>query len=124
MYNIFSAKHRSLVKEIKTLGHKISLHFDPTAHASLEPFLVEKNAFESLFDFDIDVVSIHRPGPFLDDNDISLFGVSQTYQNKFFKQMKYISDSGGRDVLPLVNDYFDNNEGHGGFLRVNHPLKL
>ena len=38
------------------------------------------------------------------NNNISLCGVPQTYNDLYFKKMKYISDSGGKDVLPKISD--------------------
>ena len=47
MYNLMSKSNMRLVKEIYEMGHKISLHFDPTAYSDLDPFINEKNFFES-----------------------------------------------------------------------------
>ena len=121
MYNVFSKRNQCLISEIKEMGHKISLHFDPTAYNTLDAFHLEKNSFESLFGVNVDIVSIHRPGPFSDNNNISLFGVRHTYQDKFFKQMKYISDSGGVDPSNSVKDYLSDKEGKGLQLLL-HPI--
>ena len=107
MYNALAPCNRDLIRSIKEMGHKIAIHFDPTAYRDLYPFLVEKKIFESVFAVDVDVVSIHRPGPFLENNNTDLFGVAQTYQDKYFKEMEYISDSGGKDPVALVTEYLN-----------------
>ena len=72
MYNLLSPKNRDLVEDIAGMGHKISLHFDPTCYADLTPFTIERCTFEELFNVEVDIVSIHRPGTFLEQNDIDL----------------------------------------------------
>ena len=121
MYNLLSSEHQRMVKEISNMGHKISIHFDPTVYRDLDSFKYEKNIFENLFDDEVDIVSIHRPGPFLDNNNISLCGVPQTYNDLYFKQMKYISDSGGRDVLPPISEYLKGSREQGLHLLI-HPI--
>ena len=59
---------------------------------------------------EVDIVSIHRPGVFLNNNNIDLFGSKQTYQNKYFKKMKYISDSSGRDVSHDLDNYLESKK--------------
>lgn len=117
-YNLLSRRSASLVKGIRALGHKISLHFDPTAYPSMEGFRNEKNIFEQMFEVELDIVSIHRPGIFLENNNADLLGCKQTYQDRYFRDMKYISDSGGRDISQPVRDYFSQP---GGAARTTTP---
>ena len=42
MYNLISLENQKLVRSIIKLGHKVSIHFDPEAHATLEEFEYEK----------------------------------------------------------------------------------
>lgn len=121
MYNLLSSEHQRIVKEISNMGHKISIHFDPTVYRDLDSFKYEKNLFENLFDGEVDIVSIHRPGPFLENNNISLCGIPHTYNDLYIKQMKYISDSGGRDVLPLISEYLKGSREQGLHLLI-HPI--
>jgi hypothetical protein len=85
-YNLLSKRNRDAVIQIKEMGHKVSLHFDPTAYDSLEVFLEERRVFEKAFKTEIDIVSIHRPNKFLENNNIDLYGTKQTYQDRFFKK--------------------------------------
>ena len=104
MYNVFSDNSQKIIFDIKKLGHKISLHFDPSIYK-------EKNAgarteiktFQNLFKTQLDIISVHRPGNFLKKNNEMLGGCNHTYQDKYFKKIKYISDSGGKDVTNEVS---------------------
>lgn len=121
MYNLISSKNQRLVKNIIKLRHKVSIHFDPTAYQTLEEFDNEKRLFENIFDVEVNIVSIHRPGPFLENNNISLNGIPQTYSDKYFRKMKYLSDSGGRDVAPLISEYLSGVRSQGLHLLI-HPI--
>ena len=121
MYNLVSYEHQRLVNEIIEMGHKVSIHFDPTAHADLEKFENEKKLFESIFNVEVDIVSIHRPGPFLDNNNVSLCGVPQTYNDTYSKSIKYLSDSGGRDVMPQLSHFLKGHRSQGLHLLI-HPV--
>tara|TARA_B100001059_G_scaffold230877_2_gene265775 strand:+ start:54 stop:749 length:696 start_codon:yes stop_codon:yes gene_type:complete len=121
IYNPLSAHNQKLIKSIADMGHKVSLHFDPTVYESLEYFLYEKNIFENIFNQKIDIVSIHQPGLFLNNNDITLSGTPQTYQDVFFKRMKYISDSNGRDIFPQITKYLEEPRELGLHLLI-HPI--
>ncbi|MDA8891549.1 hypothetical protein N9I81_01765 [Planktomarina temperata] len=121
MYNLFSSENQKLVKSIIKLGHKVSIHFDPTAHETLKEFEHEKRFFENIFNVEVDIVSIHRPGPFLDNNNVSLCGIPHTYSDAYFRSMKYLSDSGGREVKPLISEYLDGDRSQGLHLLI-HPI--
>jgi hypothetical protein len=121
MYNLISNQNQRLAKEISDMGHKISIHFDPTSYKSLDRFKGEKDLFESLFNTKIDIVSIHRPGPFLNNNNISLGGIPQTYNDLYFKKMKYISDSGGKNIFPQISEYLKSSREKALHLLI-HPI--
>ena len=121
MYNLISKKNQKLVKSIIKLGHKVSIHFDPTAHKTLEKFEHEKRLFENIFDVKVDIVSIHRPNKFLSNNNLSLSGIPHTYSDTYFRKMKYLSDSGGRDVAPLIAEYLSGVRSQGLHLLI-HPI--
>lgn len=117
MYNLLSYDSITKVQEIRSLGHTISLHFDPDCYEDfIEGFEIEKKVFEDVFNISIDVVSIHRPGKFLNNNDIKLPGVLHTYESKFFKQIAYVSDSAGIDPLKRIIDFLEGV--------TNEPLQL
>lgn len=104
-YNLLSKANKSLVREIKSLGHDVALHFDPSVHRYIDAgFAVEKRIFEDVFDVNLRIVSLHRPGDFLGNNNRQLEGCHHTYEDFFIKEMTYISDSGGRDIQRALLD--------------------
>ncbi len=95
-YNLFSRANADYVRSIHARGHRVSIHFDPTHYQDAEEgFVSEKKLFESFFDIPVGVFSVHRPNEFLKNCDAPLGGVEHTYQNKYFKDIKYVSDSQG-----------------------------
>jgi hypothetical protein len=96
IYNLFSEKNRRYVKNIKTLGHKISVHFD----FEVGDLKKEIDIFESFFDTEVDIISIHRP----DLELLNQIDVEHTYLPKYFEDIKYFADSRGE-------------------FRFGHPLK-
>ena len=95
-YNIFSRSGQELVRHIESLGHTISLHFDPTVYEDIDAgFAVEKEVFETIFRTRIATASLHRPQGFLDNNNRRLPMVRHTYEDCYFKDIAYISDSMG-----------------------------
>ena len=108
MYNPLSQANQEAINEIANMDHKISIHFDPTAHNSLDSFAYEKKIFEDIFNVDIDIISIHRPGRFLENNNTEIFNTAHTYQDKFFKDSVYISDSQMKDPSDKIELYLSN----------------
>jgi hypothetical protein len=105
LYNLLSQASRQAVGRIQAMGHTVSLHFDPVVHGDVDRgFEAEKRIVEDAFG-PIDIVSIHRPGPFLNDNNRALPGCAHTYQDRWFRDLAYISDSGGsfRHAHPVDN---------------------
>lgn len=108
-YNLLSKKNFDLVKSIADMGHSIGLHFDPTIYDNEEiGFSTELELFERYFGKTFSM-SFHRPSPLV------LQGVNWlperilgAYQDKFFKEIAYVSDSQGafRFGHPLQHDAF------------------
>lgn len=95
-YNIFSATDFDQVLAIRELGHKISIHFDPLIYQNFHAGLAQEiEIFERLFNEKVDIISLHRPNDFFKTYDAPIHGVEHTYQSKYFKEIKYISDSTG-----------------------------
>jgi len=104
LYNLFSDYSQNTIYEIKKLGHKISLHFNPSIYKKINAGArMEINTFQDLFKTQLDIISVHRPRNFLKKNNQMLGGCNHTYQDKYFKKIKYISDSGGKDVTNEVD---------------------
>jgi hypothetical protein len=95
-YNPASAENRAYARRITDNGCRLALHFNPEIHADVDAgFEQERAQFENLYETKLGIVSIHRPRGFLDDNNRPLGGVPHTYQDVYFKDMKYVADSGG-----------------------------
>ena len=122
MYNLLSEDNQNAVREIRQLGHDISLHFDPTVYTDIDAgFQSEKLIFESAFNVDVKMVSIHRPGDFLNDNNRKLSGSRHSYEDDFFKKVTYISDSGGRDISQKLLELSQSRESLHLHLLI-HPI--
>ncbi len=95
-YNIFSPEDYNNVCRIRDLGHHVSLHFDPLIYDDFLAGLQREVAvFESYFDTPVDIISIHRPNEFFQQFDQPIGHIEHTYQSKYFKHVKYFSDSTG-----------------------------
>lgn len=96
MYNVLDPQDYENIQLIREMGHVISLHFDPTLYVDFEQGLrIEVDMFKSIFQTDIHIVSLHRPSTFFQQHDAPIAGIEHTYQSRYFRQVKYISDSTG-----------------------------
>lgn len=95
-YNLFSRENSDSIKSIQDMGHSVGLHFDPTV------YLDEQNGFE----YELDLferqfgkmlsMSFHRPSKsVLEGIDWLPKRIIGSYQDKFFTEIAYISDSQG-----------------------------
>ncbi|MEM9077496.1 MAG: hypothetical protein AAGC43_10670 [Bacteroidota bacterium] len=95
-YNPFDKDNLFRINKIKDLGHKISIHFDPTIYEDFEEgFKMEKKCFETAFKTPVDVISLHRPNDYFQKYDRPISNCEHTYMKKYFRDIKYVSDSGG-----------------------------
>ena len=96
LYNILSPNDFENVQEIRQLGHQISVHFDPTIYEDFHQGLQQEVAiFEACFKEKVDIISFHRPNTFFQGYDAPVMGIEHTYQSKYFRDIKYFSDSTG-----------------------------
>ena len=111
-YNLLSSENIDYIKRIQASGHKVSIHFDPTIYDNfMAGFEREADIFEKIFNEKIDVVSLHRPSEFFLNYNLPINGVEHTYQDRYFKEIKYISDSQGtfRFGHPHDSEAFNQN---------------
>lgn len=97
-YNIFEIENLKAIKEIQSLGHKVSIHFDAVLYNDLKEGLrEEKKYFEGLIPDTVDIISFHRPAPAIlqDPDQLLSMGIENTYMTKYFKNLTYFSDSTG-----------------------------
>ena len=95
-YNLLSDKNVKAVNNILAMGHSIGLHFDPTPYEDeYTGFERELKFFEDTFG-PMSSMSFHRPSDkILEGVDWLPSQLIGAYQNKYFKEIAYISDSGG-----------------------------
>jgi len=92
-YNILSKKNRTLLKEMRDMGHEIGLHFDPTLYPeNLEQnFGKEIEILSFACDEQVKSVSLHNPSL---HGQYPLFkNYVNAYDSKLFSDENYISDS-------------------------------
>lgn len=121
-YNILEPSNLEKIKSIKSRGHQISIHFDPTLYDDIEAgFQKEKDLFEMLFNTKVQYTSIHRPSDYFLNNADDICGVKHTYQPEFFNDIAYFSDSQGefRYGNPLDSSAFKNRD---AIQLLTHPI--
>ncbi|WP_052500305.1 hypothetical protein [Priestia megaterium] len=98
-YNPCSLNSRSILYDILNLGHDIGLHFDEKAYATknineLNPFILrEIKLLSSIIDKKVKSFSFHRPSRDILDSNLQLDKIINTYEDRFFSKIKYLSDS-------------------------------
>lgn len=114
-YNILSPEVIKRIKEINSMGHEISIHFDPSIYKKnkiLEGLKYERKIFEYLFNVKIKIISFHRPSKKFINFNNKIIGINHTYQDLFTKKIKYFADS--RNVFrygnPLKSIEFKNKQ--------------
>lgn len=96
-YNLLNDDSYNLINKIKSFGHDITLHYDMSIYNNSKRELQnEIKIFEQFFNIKISIISIHRPSKEFLSNPNNYFKVTNTYENKFFKDTAYFADSGGR----------------------------
>lgn len=110
-YNVFSIESLEIFTEILNMGHKIGLHFDEQRYTTMpvekikEKIYNEAEILGRALNTQVNVVSMHRPSKATLDASMELKGLINSYSSKYFKDMKYLSDSRMRwreDPIELV----------------------
>lgn len=95
-YNPLSKVNHDAIHKIKSLGHQISIHFDPMNYSDYQSgFKNEKQLFEMSFNTNLDIISLHRPNDFFQNHNEKIGQCDHTYMAKYSKEIKYFSDSTG-----------------------------
>lgn len=98
-YNPFSNEGRKILREIRSFGHEIGLHFDAApfndTQALTQRVDQECDMLESIIDAPVRVVAPHRPEPDFLGNPDAICGRIHPYQPSFFSDIQYVSDSLG-----------------------------
>jgi peptidoglycan/xylan/chitin deacetylase (PgdA/CDA1 family) len=98
-YNVFSKETSEILKRILGMGYEVGLHFDELRYESASLDEIKKRIYQEAeilgkaLDTRIKTVSMHRPSKFTLESSMELDGLLNSYSNKYFRDMKYISDS-------------------------------
>jgi hypothetical protein len=100
LYNIFSKNNKREIKSILQDGHSVGLHYDVEYYGDNKLNNIIKNIdneikfFKSIFNYQINYVSFHKPINLVKNNDVKNKNFTSVYNKLFFKNIRYISDSG------------------------------
>jgi len=104
-YNILADEVVSSIIKINDMGHEIGLHINPhsakTVEALREKINREYNFFKDYLPL-VKTVSFHKPPEFIYE-DLEFDGFINVYGNKFFKDIRYLSDSKRRELYTNLN---------------------
>jgi len=102
-YNIYSYEGQRLVDRLSKMGHAVGLHFDPT------PYLDDRDRYDyraaaahearllsAIVDHPLEIISFHHPPRELVNWERPPGSPPHTYEPRFFSDLAYVSDSGGR----------------------------
>lgn len=96
VYNPLSPESIEILQMIHSQGHYLGLHVDAGLfpnESELEHKVKKLISFYQSFIPLVPVVAFHRPGPFVMGKEFN--GFINTYSARFFKEIKYLSDSKG-----------------------------
>ena len=124
LYNALSQYTRDLVGELHGLGHEIALHLDLGLYRDnyVNGVRDEIKLLIACYPFaDPRVISFHRPRGIEELRKLRLPNVRHTYEQRFFGDIEYISDSTGawRHDHPLSSQAFQSKR---SMQLVTHPL--
>ncbi|MBR5316988.1 MAG: hypothetical protein IKU39_03740 [Lachnospiraceae bacterium] len=101
-YNLFSKENIRIIKQIRSLGHDVGLHFDEKKYMDDATFDKEKlvlavnkevEILSELLGEAVASVSMHRPSKAFLESDIQFDKIINSYGYPFFQKFKYLSDS-------------------------------
>lgn len=98
-YNVHSRESRKCIEDILKNGGNIGLHFDEvqynvqTERELKECVYMEIDMLSRIIGVEVDTVSMHRPSERFLSANLEFDGIINSYNEIFFKNMKYLSDS-------------------------------
>ncbi len=96
LYNLLEDEVTEILSKIRSMGHWIGLHVDLANTPLLEDKTIEEvteilfRSFSALLPFE-PVISYHRPAK--EVFGLAFESLANTYEDRFFKDIKYLSDS-------------------------------
>lgn len=121
-YNLLSKQNLDNVRRVMELGHETSIHFDPTIYDDFRAGLaMEAGLWQAIFGQSVKMVSLHRPSPYFQELDEPIAGIDHVYQRKYFRDVKYFSDSRGEWRFGHSHDSAEFKAGASIHL-LTHPI--
>ena len=127
LYNPGSHSNRKVLRKIKSLGHTIGLHFDPTvwrpysAEQLIRRIHHEVMWLSDLAEARVHWVSFHQPDPEFLRADYKDDRFESVYNSRFTKQMRYIADSMGLWREEPISELFRSGK-TSKIHYLSHPL--
>jgi len=92
--NLFNRKNREAIQKIHSRGHTIGLHYEREVWSGIieEEIARQLEILKKYFSIK-DIVSFHRPQEDILNKEFD--GFTNTYEQRFFGDVKYLSDSTG-----------------------------
>lgn len=126
-YSPFEKETRIRLREIKSIGHEVGLHFDPAVYDissedQLDHYISrEKNILEDLLEEKVEMFSFHNTTAFSMSCRAKMYGAIQNaYSNFFHNEVEYTSDSNGYWRHRTWQDLL--KEGHQLIQILTHPI--
>lgn len=100
-YNVLSKENAIRLQDILKYGHEIGLHFDEECYPEIignppeicKKIIQEAELLSVVLGQPVTTVSMHRPSKAILEADLKVPGIINSYENFFFHNFKYISDS-------------------------------
>lgn len=105
-YNLLSDESINFIKQIKEMGHVIGLHINPhkvTTLDELKEKIQREYAFYKRYIPISKIISFHKPPEFIFEN-LEFDGFVNVYGDKYFKEIRYLSDSKRRTVYTNLDE--------------------
>ncbi len=122
-YNILSSKTVKTIDELSKMGHQIGLHIDSPFEESVEDL---PSAIERLYNFYskyiplTNVISFHHP-PQKVMSGFETGSFINVYGDKYFRQIRYFSDSKRREFADQLFSSFDQDK-EKSIQLLTHPF--
>lgn len=120
-YNIFNEASKNKVKEILKHGNKIGLHYERTFNnLPIEKDIKKcKDILSNFLNVSVSHFNIHEPARTKIDVSKIYVNENRCYNSIFFKNTKYISDSGGRWREGCFSNHIND---YNNLLVLTHPV--
>lgn len=98
-YNLLDPQHAAVPRRLVELGHEVGLHYDVALFRQFERarmteiLQIQASLLETLSGTPVHSIAMHQPGVNVEDPLRHAGRFLNAYDNRFFREMPYISDS-------------------------------